>query len=202
MMRKAHALALVIFSFLTLSGCNFQSTLDAMADRSRQEQIIATAQTLCSNPQSLQSQMVPELWTQLQPNLSRLQLECPPADATYALTAYNVSASVRTGAPSETVERTTVVAGTENGPWKVSEVGYVSTNGGPPLMFSVTVEPSAERPAALGEIETWNQVAMIGQIVLTVVGLLFVLGVWLLVRRSRRRKAARLAAAAQQTTAQ
>lgn len=195
-MRFFHTLTVIICSVVTLSGCTFQRTLDAMVDRSRQEQIVVTAQTLCSNPQSMQAQFAPELWTQLQPSLSRLQLECPPTDATYALTAYNVSASAEMGAASRTTETTTVIGGTANGPWKIFEVEYVSINGAPPLIMAIQVAPSAERPAALADIEGWNQTAAILQIVMWVVGALMVIGIWLLIRRSRRRKAARLAAAA------
>ncbi|MEQ1509073.1 MAG: hypothetical protein ABL909_01565 [Sphingopyxis sp.] len=187
---------LALLGALLLGGCSFQSTINAIASEERQQEVIATAQAICANPQSMRDRFAPELWAQLEPQLPQLSASCPATDAVYQITGVSIDTESTTSAPSQRREDISVVAGSEAGPWTVFEFVFRQAGNGPMLITTMNTEKTATMPGYLADVQAWNDSVNTVRIVGAIILALIVGGIWLLVRRSRRRKAARLAAAA------
>jgi hypothetical protein len=176
-------------AFLALTGCSFEQTMDAMIDRQRQEQIVAAARTLCTNPMALEAQFAPEIWTQSQPLFPQIAAQCPPGGGdNWKLTTFRFNSASNADGSSSRQENTVIVAGAENGPWTEVILNYNRVNDGPLQIVGWNVQRLTERPPSLIFRDNWESLRIVGVIGgLIVLGLIIALVTWL-VRRRRQGK--------------
>ncbi len=190
-MRIGHALALVIFSIVTLSGCSFQQTLDQMVGVERQAEIVRTAQALCSGPATLQPQMEPSLWAQSQPLFPQLPTQCPETvDVAWRLTDYQFNTSVSTDNATDRRETAIVIAGNDAGPWSEVQLSFAQAGTAPAQIIGWNVTRAATRPVSLTFIDNWDNVRVyiaVGFVLF--VALIAGLVIWFVRRRRRRGRA-------------
>ncbi len=174
------------------AGCSFQATVDAMVDSERQAAIIADARQLCENAAGMQPKFEPQLWRETQQQLPALAAECPPDAADYALTTYRFNTNATAGAGTVMQEDAVIVAGPASsaaaaGPWSEIALTYVSENARPAKIIGWQIRKTAEKPASLGIVESWDASVMWVRLGGGIVLALLVGGVIWLVRRRRAR---------------
>jgi hypothetical protein len=150
--------ALAMLAMALLSGCSFQQRMDAVLDRQRQGQLVATARTLCIDPQVLRSQFRPDIWNGNAAQFVRQLDQCPPGggdDWELATFRFNTAVSAD-GTPSRQ-EYAIVVAGGDEGPWTETELRYESVNDQPAQIIGWTVRRRADLPESLGQKDSWER---------------------------------------------
>lgn len=179
---------------LLLAACSYQATLDKLVSRERQAELIAMAQRMCSDPESLSPRLHPEIATTLTQAAPLLPGECPGDGATWQLASYQWRTNV-TDELTQRQEEFTVVAtdpaATDGSKWTTLSFRLYAENGAPMQISKWTVESSEIKPEALVFIENFEAgaktMAIVGIVVLLLVGgLIF----WLVVRHRRKRAAA------------
>lgn len=180
----------LVFAFLfsLLSACSFQAALDKMVKPERQREIIDIASRICSDPESVRSQLHPEIAATLDQNKAALPRECPGEGASWQLASY----SWKSNATPDLKERQeeVVVVGAKDGKWSTIELRFYAQNDQPLQISLWNIVASDKPPEALAFIDGYNRAAKIARIAVPVAILLIAGLVFWLIRRSRARRAA------------
>lgn len=185
-MRTGKITAVVLAA--TLGGCSFQAALDKLATPERQAELVALADKICTDPDTVVPQLHAEIQTALIEAKPLLSGECPDAGAKWQLVSYEWKVNVENGARLATEEAVLVAPAAKR--WSTVSLGFTQQGEGPNLITLWNVAASDTKPPALLFVESWDSnvgmVRMGGAVAtLLIVGLV----VWL-VRRRRRKKAA------------
>lgn len=175
---------------LCLSGCSFQSTLNALVSNERQEELVSIARTLCANPQTVLTQMEPTLARDSRAVIGRVGSECLDGAPPYRLTTYRFNTNNNFNGQSSRQEYAVVVAGGDAGPWTEFELSFASRNSDPMQIVGWHIAKTTTQPESLTFIENWERSIVWIRIVAILAPLLLGGLIFILVRRSRRKREA------------
>lgn len=173
---------------LLVSGCSFQAALDKMVDPARQREIVDIAQRICTDPDSVRTELHPEIATSIDQAKAALPRECPGAGANWQLASYQWKANT-TPQMSERQEEV-VVVGSKDGKWSTIEMRFYAQNDQPLQITLWHILASDKPPPALDYIDSYNQTAKVITFVGPAIAIAAIGAVAWMFRRRRAKRAA------------